>query len=262
VSSVRRAVSYLAPPVGLFVAFLIVWEIFVRVRDIQPFLLPKPTSIWTQFTGQTSNIWDATKATGSNALVGLVCGIVLGTVFAIVSSRFRVLREMTTPVAAALNATPIIAISPVLNNMIVDGSISSTPRRIVVTVLVFFPIFINVMKGLTQSDPIHRELMRSYAASETSFLQKVRVPNALGFFFTGFKIAAPVCVIAAVVAEYFGGPQNGLGTRISSNAAQTKTELAWAYVFAASVLGIVFFAISNLLERFAVPWRNRRVAGS
>jgi NitT/TauT family transport system permease protein len=259
-NSMRRSLASALPPVVLFVAFLAVWETFVRVQDIQPYLLPKPSSIWSQITDQSDKIWDATVATGSNALVGLVVGIVLGIVAAMAASRFGIFRQMITPLAAAVNATPIIAVSPVLYNAITNGNTNTIPRRVVVTILVFFPIFINVMKGLTQSDPIHRELMRSYAASDTSFLRKVRVPNALGYFFTGFKIAAPVCVIAAVVAEYFGGPQNGLGSRISSNAAQTKTEIAWAYVFAASVLGLAFFVISLVIERFAVPWRTRQQA--
>jgi NitT/TauT family transport system permease protein len=259
-NSLRRSATNALPPVVLFLAFLGVWEAFVRIQGIKPYLLPKPSAIWAQITKQSDKIWDATQVTGSNALVGLIFGVVLGIAIALVASRFGVFRQMITPLAAAVNAMPIIAVSPVLYNAIRGGTTNTIPRRVVVTILVFFPIFINVMKGLTQSDPIHRELMRSYAASDTSFLRKVRVPNALGYFFTGFKIAAPVCVIASVVAEYFGGPQNGLGTRISSNAAQTKTEVAWAYVFAASVLGLVFFAVSIVIERFAVPWRNRQQA--
>ena len=75
-------------------------------------------------------------------------------------------------------------------------------------------------------------------------MRKVRVPNALPFFFTGLKLAASLGVIAAVVAEYFGGLQNGLGSRITSYAGATNYPQAWAYVAAACVLGLVFYCFA------------------
>ncbi len=156
---------------------------------------------------------------------------------------------MVLPVAAAINVLPLIAITPILNNSI--SNIDQTPRRVVVSLVVFFPIFINTMKGLTQIDPTHAELMRSYAAAPRDLTQKVRLPNALPFFFTGFKVAASAAVISAVVAEYFGGPQKGLGYFISSNAAQTRTAQAWAYVVASCLLGLlVANALWNLWQLF------------
>jgi NitT/TauT family transport system permease protein len=123
--------------------------------------------------------------------------------------------------------------------------------------VVFFPLFVNAVRGLTQVAPIHRELMDSYGASGWAFARKVRVPNALPFVFTGLRLAASLAVIAAVVAEYFGGVQKGLGTRITSAASNTAYPRAWAYVAAACVLGLVFYLAATLLERLAMPWRAR-----
>jgi NitT/TauT family transport system permease protein len=159
-------------------------------------------------------------------------------------------------VAAALNAMPIIALAPIFNNMF--SSTSTVPRRLVVTIVVFFPVFINTFRGLTQIDAVHDELMRSYAASEWTVLGKVRVPGALPFFFTGLKLASSLCVIAAIVAEYFGGLQVGLGSRITSAAAGTAYGRAWAYVAAACLLGLTFFLATTILERIATPWRVHR----
>ena len=98
--------------------------------------------------------------------------------------------------------------------------------------------------------------MRSYAASEWTVLGKVRVPGALPFFFTGLKLASSLCVIAAIVAEYFGGLQVGLGSRITSAAASTAYGRAWAYVAAACLLGL------DLLPRHDAPRTARHaVAG-
>ena len=103
--------------------------------------------------------------------------------------------------------------------------------------------------------PTHLELMRSYAASPTEVLIKARVPNAVPYLFTALKIAAPAAVITAFVAEYFGGSQNGLGSRIVSNIASSRNAVAWAYVLGACLLGLVFYLISICLE--SITTHNR-----
>lgn len=257
-STLARRARLLLPPVVVAVAFLGAWELFVVVQDIKPFLLPKPSFIWENITDSWEAVRDAATNTGTNALVGLVAGTVGGVVMAFVAHRFRVFREMLAPLAAALNAMPIVALTPMFNNLF--SITSSTPRRLVVTIIVFFPIFLNVLRGLTQVDPGQVELMRSCAASEATVLRRVRVPNALPFLFTGLKVAASLSVISAIVAEYLGGPQDGLGNRITSAAANSAYGRAWAYVAAACVMGLVFYVGAFVAERLAMPWRAQRAA--
>ncbi len=246
------------PAIVSGVAFLLAWEWFVNARDIKPYLLPAPSLIWREFRAQWDGIWDATIYTGTNALIGLVIGAALGVAMALVTNRFRFFNDMVTPLAAAINAMPIVALAPIFNNLFsIDSAI---PRRLVVTIVAFFPVYINVLRGLRDVDPTHTELMRSYAASDTDFVRKVRVPNALPFVFTGLRLAASLCVIAAVVAEYFGGLQKGLGSRITSAASNAAYGRAWAYVLAACLLGLAFYVTALVLERVAMPWRAKRAA--
>jgi NitT/TauT family transport system permease protein len=167
-----------------------------------------------------------------------------------------VLNDLITPLAIALNAIPIFVLVAVLNNMF--AITSEVPRRIMVTLVVYFIVLVNVAKGLTQVSPTHVELMRSYAASDTQILKKVRIPNAVPYLFTALKIAAPASVITAFVSEYFGGSQNGLGSRIASNIANSKNAVAWAYVLGACLLGLVFYVISSVLEGVATPGGNAK----
>jgi NitT/TauT family transport system permease protein len=243
-------------PIMVGVLLVAAWQVFVNVRDIKPYLLPAPSLIWDELHRQWDGIWAAARHTGSNALAGLIVGTGLGVVFAMIASRFRVFSDMVTPLAAAISATPIVALAPMFNNLF--GTTSSIPRRLVVTIVVFFPIFTNMLRGLTQVEPTQLELMRSYAASDGAVLRRVRLPNALPFFFTGLKLAASLCVIAAVVAEYFGGLQKGLGSRITSAASNSAYGRAWAYVVAACLLGLVFYIAAVVAERLAMPWRARR----
>jgi NitT/TauT family transport system permease protein len=122
---------------------------------------------------------------------------------------------------------------------------------------VSFIVLVNVAKGLRQVSATHMELMRSYAASPAEILVKTRIPNALPYLFTALKIAAPVAVITAFVAEYFGGSQNGLGYGITSNAAASRTAASWAYVVGACILGLAFYLVAVGLERIASPVRAR-----
>jgi NitT/TauT family transport system permease protein len=244
------------PPLVVGVGLLLAWQLFVDVRHIKPYLLPAPSAIWHQILGERGGIIHAARVTGTNALVGLVVGTLLGVGAGAVASRFRFLGELTTPVAVAVNAIPIIALVPIFNNMF--STTSAIPRRLMVTIIVFFPIFINTLRGLTQVDATKEELMRSYAASETVVLRKVRVPNALPFLFTGLKIASSLSVIAAVVAEYFGGLQDGLGSHIVSAASNSAYGRAWAFVAASCVLGLVFYFVTILAERLVIPWQPVR----
>lgn len=246
----------LLPPLIVGIGGLALWELIVKAGRIAPFILPAPSAIWEQFWLSRSVIWQTGLATGANAFVGLIAGAVVGILGAMAASRFRLLGEVSIPVAAALNALPIIALAPILNNMF--DSTSSIPRRVVVSIVVFFPVFINTLRGLREVNPTHRELMDSYAAGGWTFTRLVRLPGALPFVFTGLRQASSLAVIAAVVAEYFGGLQDGLGSRITSAASNTAYPRAWAFVVGACVLGLVFYAVSLGLERLATPWRRSR----
>jgi NitT/TauT family transport system permease protein len=253
VTVVRRVL----PPIVFGVLVVVAWQLTVTVGRIAPFIVPAPSAIWAELVEQRTNVWNAALASGLNALIGLIGGAAAGVLAALVASRFRPLSEVSVPFAAVLNALPIIALAPILNNMF--ESTSSVPRRLVAGIIAFFPVFINTLRGLREVDPIHRELMHSYAASGWTFARKVRLPGALPFVFTGLRQASSLAVLAAVVAEYFGGLQDGLGSRITSAAAFTAYPRAWAFVVGACLLGLVFYLSTLLLERLVMPWKSRLI---
>ena len=98
--------------------------------------------------------------------------------------------------------------------------------------------------------------MASLGASENTTLRTVRIPNALPFFLTSLRIGAPLSVIAAIVAEYFGGPTDRLGPVITQNASFARYDSAWAAIVVASVLGLVLFGIAVAAERIFMPWKS------
>jgi len=245
----------LAPPVVVGIAALLLWQIVVVAGRIATFVLPSPTAIAAAFGTVATDVVQAAIATGTTALIGLVAGSLAGIVAAILAARFRLLDEVLSPLSAAANAMPIIALAPVFNAMF--GSTSPVPRRLVVAVAVFFPLFVNTARGLRRIDPVHAELMSSLAVSGWALTRYVRLPTALPFVFTGLRLASSLAVIAAVVAEYFGGRQDGLGSRITSAASATAYPRAWSYVLGAVALGLVFYLAALMLERLFSPTTRR-----
>ena len=251
--TVRRGIIVLLPPLLFGVLFLGIWQVFVRSADVKSYVLPAPSDIWSSATGDHSRIIHAALASGLNALIGLIVGVVLGVLVAAVATRIPLLGGTIGPLVAALAAMPIVALAPLLNNMY--SPVSTLPRRWVVAISAFVPIFINVRRGLSRLSAVHRELMQSYAASGTDVLRLIRVPGALPYFFTGLRLASSLAVIAAVVSEYFGGLQNGLGYRITASVGATDYPAAWASVLGAVALGLLFYVSALVLERIVLGRR-------
>ena len=246
-----HAFALVWPPLVFGAVFLLLWEAAVKVFDFQPYFLPAPSAIWDAFRANTSLIWEATKVSGLNAFVGLLVGTAIGVAMAFLLARFRLVDDLLSPVAVSLNAIPIFVLVAVFNNMY--PVTSEVPRRLMVTLVVYFIVLINVARGLREVGNVYLDLMRSYAASEVTVLRKVRVPHAVPYLFTALRIAAPAAVITAFVSEYFGGLQNGLGSRIVSNIALSNNAEAWAYVLGACLLGLAFFLAALALEQVATP---------
>lgn len=186
------------------------------------------------------------------ALGGFVIGSGLGILVAMATARWTATREALMPFAIAVNSMPIIAFAPIMNNWFgIDNPFS---KIAIVAIMTFFPMMINAVRGLTLVEAQSLELMRSYAANEFEILLKLRIPNALPFIFNGFKVAAALSMIGAVVGEYFGGPRIALGVFITQEAALFRFTSAWAAIIIACLMGIGLYLIILLVERLVMPW--------
>ncbi len=252
----RSVAVAILPPLLFGVVFLTAWELLIEWREVKPYVMVKPSAVWSAMLDNFTPIRTAAGVTGGNALTGLVLGTVFGVVLAMVASAVRPLGELINPLATAVNAVPIVVVVAVLTRMYEADS--ETPRRIMAMMVVFFVVFVNVLRGLRETNPTQLELMKSYAASPLQQFRTVRLPNAMPYLFTGIRVAAPLAVITAVVAEYFGGKKNGLGSGITSFLSTAKKDVGLAYVAGASALGVACFAAAAILEYVAVPWQRQR----
>jgi NitT/TauT family transport system permease protein len=237
-------------PIAVGLIVLGAWQFLVTVVGVSDYLLPSPASIIEEFVQFWPSIVSATIVTGTNALIGLNVGSLLGIALAAVAARWKVADRMSAPIVAALAVVPIVALAPVLNSMF--GADSQFGRQAIAAIASFVPVFINTLRGFRQTTPVHRDLMKAYAANSQQVLRVLTLPTAVPFVLTGIRIASSLAVISALVAEYFGGPRGGLGSLISTSAASSAYARAWAYVLASIVLGLVFYLVTLGLERLVL----------
>lgn len=234
-------------PIAVGVIGLLVWQLLVGVVGVSAYLLPSPAEIASEWAANAGPIAEATWITGTNAVLGLLVGSVVGVLLAALASRARWFDQMLAPVVAALAVVPIVALAPVLNAMF--GADSEVGRRTIAAIASFVPVFVNTLRGLRQTTPMHRDLMRSHAATGMQTFRMLTLPTAAPYIVTGLRVASSLAVISALVAEYFGGPRGGLGAFISTSAATSAYARAWAYVGAAILLGLALYLVMVALER-------------
>ncbi len=251
-SGVTAALRRYLPALLIFVSGLVLWETVVVVFDIERFLLPQPTRIAAVFVEEFDVVVAAGWLTMRKAMAGFAIGAVAGVSMALLTSRWPLVRDGVMPFAIAVNSTPIIALAPIMNNWFPITTI--WPGAMVVALVVFFPVMINMVRGLSEVPAGSLELMESYGAAPRAVLAKVRIPHSLPFVFSAFKVGTTLSIIAAVVSEYFGGSRRNLGVYISQQAALFHFAEAWAGILVASFSGIVFYLAIVLVERAAMPW--------
>lgn len=247
-----RRLHALLPPVTAAAIGFGGWELLLWLTRPDGFVLPPPSEIAGALVENSSAIRTATGVTGFIVVSGLAAGVLLGALAAVLVTAFRTANQTLTPLAVAVNAIPIVALAPIFNAWF--GLLSPRSNQAVVVALVFFPVFINTSRGLVEVEPGQIELMESYGARKWRIIREVRIPNAMPYFFTALKLATSLAVIAAIVAEYFGGRQDALGNIITNSAGLTRYADAWAAVLAGSLMGIGLYGIAVLLERVAMPW--------
>ena len=249
----RQQMNRILPPIVILVSALVIWEFVVNTFSLQQsLLLPAPTVVISTFAANYPRLVNQGWFTFQNALWGFGIGCGAGILFGMVSARFTGFSKALMPYAIAVNSIPIVAFAPITNAWF--GVVNPSSKITIAAILTFFPAMINTVRGLTSADPASLELMRSLAASELDIFRKVRLPFALPYIFTALKIGTSLSMIAAIVAEYFGGPLTGLGVQIFSNSTLNRLPMVWSEIIIASALGITFYFVVSLAERLIMPW--------
>ncbi|MEX1179068.1 MAG: ABC transporter permease subunit [Nitriliruptor sp.] len=248
---VSAGIRRLVPALLAAVLVLVIWEAAVRIFEIRPILIPAPLAILRTFVEDLPRLAEAVWTTGRASLLGFLVGGTAGFLAGALVAGWAWLREGMLPVGVALGAIPIVATAPIFNLWF--GALSVWSNAAVVALVVFFPMLVNTITGLSSAEAGHTELMRSLAADRRTVFVKLLLPTALPFVFGALRVGAALAVIAAVVADFFGGFRSSAGFFIKTLMATADYTGAWATVLALCLFGLALYGAVATLERWMVP---------
>ena len=146
-----------------------------------------------------------------------------------------------------------MAAAPIINNWF--GLLNPLSMMAMASLVVFFPIVINVTRGLVDVDPrVAGAHARPTPPATPAVLRKVRVPNMLPFFFTALKVGTTLAFIGALVGEYFGGASKVLGKVVMTSMSNGSFALAWGAIVVGAMCALIAYAVVVLIERLTIPW--------
>ena len=255
-----KVAAQIAAPIAVFVLMIGVWLFisFVALAPRRRFLMPPPNEVVRvgfldarNFTEIMGGLWATTQV----ALVGLMVAIAIGTLVAIIMIQARWIEWSIYPWAVVLQTIPILAIVPLIGFWFEFGFSS----RVLVCVLIsLFPIVTNTLFGLKSTDQAHHDLFTLHGATRWQRLSKLQCPGALPAIVSGWRIAAGLSVVGAIVGDFFfrqGDP--GIGRLIDDYRARLQSEQLFASVALSSLLGLVVFWGFGLLGQALVgSWHD------
>lgn len=240
------------PPVAAFVVLVIIWEALIRIFEIPVYILPSPASIWLAITTNPGPLFDHAGITLYEAVAGFIIGSLMGAVLGTVFAYSKIVARGLLPYVIAANTIPVVAVAPIIIIWFGHGIGS----KIAVTAfLSFFPLALNMMKGLQSYDRTIMDVFHIAAASGPQRFFKMRLPSALPYVFVGLKLNVTFSVIGAIVAEFVQADK-GLGFVIMTSYRTLAMPRLWAAMLMSALIGIAFFALIALLERIFVPWHS------
>lgn len=252
----RHLVSQVWPVVAATAAFVIGWQLIVNITNYATYVLPGPRVVldrfvlaWTMGTIQTH-----AAATLTEVALGLLVGGGSGLLIGLLLARSALAERLLSPYIVAAQATPILALAPLIYLWLGSGLSS---RVLICSLIVFFPIAVSTMVGIRSVDPRLLELARSLRATRRQVLGDFEIPAALPQIMGGFRVGVTLAVVGAIVAEW-AGADRGLGVLINlARGSLFDTPLLFAALFTIAAIGVLLYLAVVLLERRLIgPWRS------
>ena len=246
-----RIRAAILPFLGAF-SILALWHGIVVGFGVPEYIAPTPARViqvfLTQFPLISENYWP----TFLECVLGFTSGSLAGICVAILFVHSRIIRTAYFPIAVFANTIPILAIAPILPLIFGIGFL---PKMLVSAIVSFFPVLVNMLRGLEALSPSERELMHVLSASRWEIFTKVRLPRSLPFLFSALRIVSTTSVIGAIVGEWIGSDV-GLGALIIQSAFNYRAPLLYAAIFASSSLALLQFGAVVLVEKRLIRWQG------
>ncbi len=250
----RRVLGTGWPIVVSLVTFIIGWQLVVFLSGLQTYVLPGPLTVFKRFVSAwtSGTMWPHFAQTLTEVLLGFAVGAALAVAVGILLARSRLAERLLSPYLVAAQATPVLALAPLIALWFGNGLIS---KLVITTLIVFFPVAVATMVGIRSVDPRLLEMARSFRATSWQTVTRVEVPAALPAILGGMRVGVTLAVIGAIVAEWAGG-EKGLGVLINiARASLFDTPLMFAALATLALMGVSLYLVMVLIERRLVGER-------
>jgi len=248
-------------PLMVATALLLFWEIGLRQLGVPVYLVPKPSDIALTLYAQHTALLASLLTTLKVTLLAFVLAVAIGTLIAFLCVQSRIVESCLMPWAILFQVTPVVAIAPLVIVWIHNTTLALVVCAMLVAV---FPVLTNTTLGLRSVSPGLLNLFHINHASRWQILMRLRVPNALPYFFSGLRISCGLALIGAVVAEFVagtGGSGAGLAWQILQAGFQLNLPLMFAALFLITCTGLALWALMSLLTRWCLRgWHDSELA--
>ncbi|VEG13520.1 Putative aliphatic sulfonates transport permease protein ssuC [Moraxella cuniculi] len=238
---------------ALVFAILLLWQLVVAIGILPDYLLPSPWQIIQALIDDAALLADHAKYTLTTAFIGTTIGLLLAFVLSIVMDLSRNFRQSVYPLILLNQTIPTIAIAPLLVIWLGYGIL---PKVVLVVLSVFFPMTVSLLDGYRSVSTDELNLFRSMNASTYQTYRHLKIPAAMGYFFTGLKVALSYALISAVVAEWLGG-YYGLGVYMTRVRKSYELDNMFAVIFLISFLTLLLIALVKWLQRRVLAYNYK-----
>ena len=240
------------PSITAIAVLLLLWQLVCMVGLIPSFMLPSPIKVLQAFVDELPLLWENSLITLQEAFVGLVLGVSVGFVAAVLMDTFDILCKAFYPLLIITQTIPSVAIAPLL---VLWFGYEMTPKIILIVISTFFPVTVGLLDGFRSADKDAIGLMRSMGADRMQIFYYIKFPSALPQLFSGLRIAAAYSVVGAVISEWLGG-FGGLGVYMTRVKKAFAFDKMFAVIFLISAISLALMAVVEFAEKKCMPYRH------
>ena len=251
----REVISNWLGVIGV-VSFFIAWELATRFEIINPFYFPPISAILAKGYELFANgsIWEHVWFSLTNFAIGFAASVALGVILGVPMGWYKNISKTFDPLLSGIYATPLIALLPLIIMMFGLGAIS----KIIMTILAaVFPILINTMVGIANTDHRLITMARAFGAKDSQIFLKVSLPGSLPYLVAGMRVALGRALVYIVVAEQYGAA-TGLGYLSSVAAQRFQMAAMFVPIIIIAGLGAGLNELLKTVERRLEKWKPQK----
>ena len=254
----RRKTLRVVLPWVVIIGLFAFWEVFVRLFEIEPFVLPAPSAIFVSGWQWRIPILDNAWQTLFTTVIGFFIAVIIGLLGGIAVGSSTLVYDSVYPALIGFNSIPKVAVVPIL---VIWFGVGTVPAVITAFLIAFFPILVNVAVGIATVEPELQDVLRALGASRWQVIRKVGLPRSMPYFFASLKMAITFAFVGTIVAETVAA-NKGIGNFMLVASSRFEVPLAFAGLLVTSVMGIGMYLITALVERRMTGWAMRGADGS